>query len=50
MAQTVSYEVRIGLIILPLILLVGGWRLANFDGVQSRGIWFGLPCFPLFIM
>uniref|UniRef100_A0AAU6PX35 NADH-ubiquinone oxidoreductase chain 1 n=1 Tax=Ophionereis sp. TaxID=3135531 RepID=A0AAU6PX35_9ECHI len=49
-AQTVSYEVSLGLIVLPLVILVGGWSLANFNSAQSAGVWFGLPCFPLLIM
>nr|YP_025946.1 NADH dehydrogenase subunit 1 [Ophiura luetkenii]AAO65638.1 NADH dehydrogenase subunit 1 [Ophiura luetkenii] len=49
-AQTVSYEVSFGLILLPLIFYVGGWGLSNFLFVQSLGIWIIVPCFPLFIM
>lgn len=48
-AQTVSYEVRFGLIILPLVLLVGSWSLYFFSRSQSFVLLL-LPCFPLFIM
>lgn len=49
-AQTVSYEVRFGLILLPLVIIVGGWRLIRFSNLQRLGIWILIPCFPLFIM
>ena len=48
-AQTVSYEVRFGLIVLPLVILVGSWRLVTIRGSQ-RAVWFLVPCFPLFVM
>ena len=48
-AQTVSYEVRFGLIVLPLVLLVGSWSLHFFSGSQSSVLLL-FPCFPLFIM
>nr|YP_009545881.1 NADH dehydrogenase subunit 1 [Ophiosteira antarctica]AYO99673.1 NADH dehydrogenase subunit 1 [Ophiosteira antarctica] len=49
-AQTISYEVSFGLIILPLIILVGSWGLYSFSHLQENNIWIILPCFPLFIM
>lgn len=49
-AQTISYEVRFGLILLPLIFVVGGWGLISFTNIQELGIWILVPCFPLFIM
>nr|YP_009700156.1 NADH dehydrogenase subunit 1 [Ophiura sarsii]QEP94708.1 NADH dehydrogenase subunit 1 [Ophiura sarsii]QHT54205.1 NADH dehydrogenase subunit 1 [Ophiura sarsii]QYF07891.1 NADH dehydrogenase subunit 1 [Ophiura sarsii] len=49
-AQTISYEVSFGLILLPLVLFVGGWNLLSFSYAQELGIWILIPCFPLFIM
>lgn len=49
-AQTISYEVRFGLVLLPLIFIVGGWGLFSFTQLQGLGIWILIPCFPLFIM
>nr|YP_010729370.1 NADH dehydrogenase subunit 1 [Ophioleila elegans]WED07075.1 NADH dehydrogenase subunit 1 [Ophioleila elegans] len=48
-AQTISYEVSFGLIVLPIVLLVGGWGLSNIYSAQES-FWLVLPCFPLFIM
>nr|UKG23827.1 NADH dehydrogenase subunit 1 [Asteroschema tubiferum] len=49
-AQVISYEVSFGLILLPLVVIVGGWGLGCFISLQEQGIWLGLPCFPLLIM
>lgn len=49
-AQTISYEVSFGLILLPLLLIAGGWGLKSFMVIQKLGIWLIFPCFPLFIM
>lgn len=49
-AQTISYEVRFGLILLPLVLFVGGWKLLSFSNTQRLGIWILIPCLPLFVM
>lgn len=48
-AQTISYEVRFGLILLPLVILIGGWKIRLFVKIQSMGIILILPCLPLFI-
>ena len=48
-AQTISYEVRFGLILLPLLIIAGGWRLNLFSDVQRESVWIIFPCFPLFI-
>nr|BDG62529.1 NADH dehydrogenase subunit 1 [Ophiocten ludwigi] len=48
-AQTVSYEVSFGLILLPLVILVGGWGIGLFIEIQSMGIVLILPCLPLFV-
>nr|YP_011015311.1 NADH dehydrogenase subunit 1 [Stegophiura sladeni]UFQ25374.1 NADH dehydrogenase subunit 1 [Stegophiura sladeni] len=49
-AQTISYEVSFGLIILPLIIIVGSWGLYSFSSLQETYIWIIIPCLPLFIM
>ena len=48
-AQTVSYEVRFGLIVLPLVLLVGSWSFYSFKSGQEF-VWLRVPCLPLFLM
>lgn len=48
-AQTISYEVRFGLILLPLLIIAGGWRLRLFFQIQGNRVWLVLPCFPLFL-
>nr|YP_010999345.1 NADH dehydrogenase subunit 1 [Cricotopus trifascia]WPM93191.1 NADH dehydrogenase subunit 1 [Cricotopus trifascia] len=45
-AQTISYEVSLALILLSLIFLVGGYNFFTFTYLQSN-IWFMLLCFPL---
>lgn len=49
-AQTISYEVSFGLILLPLLLMAGGWGLRSFMVIQKLGIWLIFPCLPLFVM
>lgn len=46
MAQTISYEVRLALILLSVLFLVGGFDLGLFRSYQ-RYIWFGILAFPL---
>lgn len=46
-AQTVSYEVSFGLILLPLVFIVGAWSLSVF---KDKGMLLILPLFPLAIM
>jgi len=46
-AQTVSYEVRFGLILLPLVFVVGGWCFRLFS---KEGILLLFPLLPLFVM
>nr|UZG65695.1 NADH dehydrogenase subunit 1 [Amphiura sp. CZ-2022] len=48
-AQTVSYEVSFGLILLPLVFLSGGWSFSGIVEVQES-LWMVIPLFPLFIM
>lgn len=45
-AQTISYEVRLSLILLRLIFLVGGFNLINFIAYQKY-IWFIVINFPI---
>lgn len=45
-AQTISYEVRLALILLRALFLVGGFDLGLFNSYQ-RYIWLGVVSFPL---
>nr|YP_010956965.1 NADH dehydrogenase subunit 1 [Symphurus plagiusa]WMY90136.1 NADH dehydrogenase subunit 1 [Symphurus plagiusa]WMY90149.1 NADH dehydrogenase subunit 1 [Symphurus sp.] len=48
-AQTISYEVSLGLILLSAILLVGGFTLQSFNTAQEA-IWLIIPAWPLAAM
>nr|AAO21582.1 NADH subunit 1 [Aphanius fasciatus] len=48
-AQTISYEVSLGLILLSTILFSGGFTLQTFS-VSQEAIWLLLPAWPLAIM
>nr|ALJ10624.1 NADH dehydrogenase subunit 1 [Cryptotriton sp. MVZ Herp 263575] len=48
-AQTISYEVSLGLILLCLILLAGGFLLINFNTTQEN-MWLLIPTWPMAIM
>nr|ACO05639.1 NADH dehydrogenase subunit 1 [Taricha granulosa] len=48
-AQTISYEVTLGLILLCLILMTGGFTLMNFNTSQEP-IWFLVPAWPMAAM
>lgn len=48
-AQTISYEVSLALILLSLIFLVGGYNIYSFLFFQLN-IWFLFLCFPLGIV
>nr|AHA93811.1 NADH dehydrogenase subunit 1 [Taricha rivularis] len=48
-AQTISYEVTLGLILLCLILMTGGFTLMNFNTTQEP-IWFLIPAWPMAAM
>nr|ABO14124.1 NADH dehydrogenase subunit 1 [Quintana atrizona] len=48
-AQTVSYEVTLGLILLSTILLAGGFTLQTFNITQEQA-WLLLPALPLATM
>lgn len=45
-AQTVSYEVSLALILLSLIFLIGDYNFINFL-IFQKNIWFLILCFPL---
>jgi NADH-ubiquinone oxidoreductase chain 1 len=45
-AQTISYEVRLALILLSFVFLVGSYDLLNFSAYQE-GLWFLVISFPL---
>nr|YP_010956315.1 NADH dehydrogenase subunit 1 [Astronesthes nigroides]WMY89408.1 NADH dehydrogenase subunit 1 [Astronesthes nigroides] len=48
-AQTISYEVSLGLILLSIIIFTGGFTLHTFNVVQES-IWLVLPAWPLAAM
>nr|YP_009685608.1 NADH dehydrogenase subunit 1 [Aplocheilus lineatus]QDU24823.1 NADH dehydrogenase subunit 1 [Aplocheilus lineatus] len=48
-AQTISYEVSLGLILLNTIILTGGFTLQTFNSAQES-IWLIMPAWPLAIM
>nr|YP_514578.1 NADH dehydrogenase subunit 1 [Kneria sp. SL-2004]BAE79968.1 NADH dehydrogenase subunit 1 [Kneria sp. SL-2004] len=48
-AQTISYEVSLGLILLATIVLTGGFSLKMFNMTQE-GIWLLAPAWPLAMM
>nr|ACJ43687.1 NADH dehydrogenase subunit 1 [Neurergus kaiseri]ACO05534.1 NADH dehydrogenase subunit 1 [Neurergus kaiseri] len=48
-AQTISYEVTLGLILLCLILMTGSFMLTNFN-VTQEPIWLLIPAWPMAMM
>nr|YP_008593808.1 NADH dehydrogenase subunit 1 [Paracirrhites arcatus]BAN83230.1 NADH dehydrogenase subunit 1 [Paracirrhites arcatus] len=48
-AQTISYEVSLGLILLSIIIITGGFTLQTFNTAQES-IWLILPAWPLAAM
>nr|ACU00339.1 NADH dehydrogenase subunit 1 [Dicamptodon aterrimus] len=48
-AQTISYEVTLGLILLCLVLMTGNFTLTNFNFTQEN-IWFIIPAWPMAAM
>nr|AFX67703.1 NADH dehydrogenase subunit 1 [Rheocles vatosoa] len=48
-AQTISYEVSLGLILLSIIIFTGGFTLQTFSTAQET-IWLLLPAWPLAAM
>jgi NADH-quinone oxidoreductase subunit H len=49
-AQMISYEVSLGLLILPVILLAGSLNLTDIVAAQERTVWFVFPLLPCAIM
>lgn len=49
-SQMISYEVSIGLTILPVIILTGSFNLTDIILMQNQTIWFIFPLFPCFII
>ena len=48
-AQTISYEVRLALILISFIILSGGYNLSSFNSYQMY-LWFLFITFPLIIV
>nr|WNH24200.1 NADH dehydrogenase subunit 1 [Taaningichthys bathyphilus] len=48
-AQTISYEVSLGLILLSVIIFVGGFSLQMFNTAQEC-VWLAIPAWPLAAM
>nr|YP_009311723.1 NADH dehydrogenase subunit 1 [Aborichthys elongatus]BAV70743.1 NADH dehydrogenase subunit 1 [Aborichthys elongatus] len=48
-AQTISYEVSLGLIILSIIIFSGGYTLQTFN-IAQESIWLLIPAWPLAAM
>nr|WNH24122.1 NADH dehydrogenase subunit 1 [Eptatretus carlhubbsi] len=48
-AQTISYEVTLGLMIILLTILSGGFDLKSFINLQEK-IWLFFPLWPIFLM
>nr|YP_009355416.1 NADH dehydrogenase subunit 1 [Acanthocepola krusensternii]BAX03656.1 NADH dehydrogenase subunit 1 [Acanthocepola krusensternii]BBU26021.1 NADH dehydrogenase subunit 1 [Acanthocepola krusensternii] len=48
-AQTISYEVSLGLIVLCVVLLAGGYTLQTFS-IAQESVWLILPAWPLAAM
>nr|QSJ54451.1 NADH dehydrogenase subunit 1 [Harpagifer antarcticus] len=48
-AQTISYEVSLGLILLSVIIFAGGFTLQTFN-VAQESVWLVLPAWPLAAM
>nr|YP_913744.1 NADH dehydrogenase subunit 1 [Vaillantella maassi]BAF41818.1 NADH dehydrogenase subunit 1 [Vaillantella maassi] len=48
-AQTISYEVSLGLILLSVIIFAGGYTLQTFNTTQEN-IWLLIPAWPLATM
>nr|ALD50859.1 NADH dehydrogenase subunit 1 [Sander vitreus] len=48
-AQTISYEVSLGLILLNIVIFTGGFTLQTFN-VAQESVWLVLPAWPLAAM
>ena len=49
-AQMISYEVSLGILILPVILFAGSLNLTEIVAAQERTVWFFLPLLPSAVM
>jgi len=49
-AQMVSYEVALGLSVLPILLLAGNVSFSSIIGQQQTGVWYVLPLFLSFFV
>ena len=49
-AQMVSYEVAMGMSLIPILLLVGNVTFAEIIRTQQQGLWFVLPLFLSFFL
>ena len=49
-AQMISYEVSIGLILIPILLFSGSTNLIDIVYIQINSVWFIFPLFPLAII
>jgi len=49
-AQMISYEVSIGLTILPVVLLAGSFNFTDIILLQGQTVWFFLPLLPCSII
>lgn len=47
-AQLISYELNLGLIVLPVAMVSGSLNLIDIVSAQMRATWFCLPFLPLF--
>jgi NADH-quinone oxidoreductase subunit H len=46
----ISYEISIGLIIVPILILSGSLNLIDIVFIQSQSVWYIFPLFPLGII
>jgi NADH-quinone oxidoreductase subunit H len=46
----ISYEVSIGLIIVPILILSGSLNLIDIVFIQSQSVWYIFPLFPLAVI
>jgi len=49
-AQMVSYELSMGLALIPVLLLSGNVAFSNIIGMQQEGLWYILPLFLSFFV
>lgn len=49
-AQMISYEVSLGLVIMPVLMIVGSLSLTKIVEYQDETVWFFIPLFPSFLM